>query len=244
MGLWSLIGNLIAPGIGGAIGAAVDVSSSPGPSYAGGVPDPSTSDYFDGFAEPISAYSGPSTYGSGGGRGLAIPDVPLTELQIAGPAGLVGRVVVNWLRRWAAILGPVVAETIYNEWKNRRLRGQSSAQAIQAINQSLYAQHPEARGIRVMRKRRRRMNPANTRALRRAVRRVKSFRRVVRKVHGVLPTRGGHGGSRMIHRRAYRPRRGDLYTPGPYGPEEFADQYDEVEDLGYDPEDYFQEDEE
>ena len=72
------------------------------------------------------------------------------------------------------------------------------------------------------------MNPTNVRALRRALRRVRGFKRMTRKVKG-LGLWGHRGGkTRVVYRRA---RRGDLWDV-----EDAADEFDEAEDLGY--EDY------
>ena len=88
-------------------------------------------------------------------------------------------------------------------------------------------------------KRVRRMNPTNVRALRRAVRRARSFQRVARKVERLFPRQR----SRFLMRAGPRRRRfrGDILPfehdsyANPYAAEDYADYLDEMEDLGYDP---------
>src|SRR5207249_11224543 len=104
------------------------------------------------------------------------------------------------------------------EYQKRRRSGQSGTLAKAALD----AAYP-VRG-RVSRGRRRRMNPTNVRALRRALRRVRGFKRMTRKVKG-LGLWGRRGGkTRVVYRRA---RRGDLWDV-----EDAADEFDEAEDLG------------
>lgn len=86
----------------------------------------------------------------------------------------------------------------------------------------------------------RRMNPTNVRAARRAVRRLRSFKRVTRKVNSLLMPR-------RIFVRGGRPRRGrgDILpfehdgSINPFAAEDYADYRDELEDLGYDPDVFF-----
>jgi len=100
--------------------------------------------------------------------------------------------------------------------------GQSSSSARKAVMQA----YP---GIKI----RRRMNPTNVRALRRAVRRVRSFQRTTRKVSGLFP-RGARGAAHY-HYRPRRRRRGDV---DPFYAEDMADVFDTAEDLGYEPESF------
>lgn len=89
--------------------------------------------------------------------------------------------------------------------------------------------------------RRRRLNPGNVRAARRAIRRLRAFKRVTAKVNRLLTPRKVFLGHR--HRRR---QRGDILPFGhdrsinPYAAEDWADYADEMEDLGYDPESFFQ----
>lgn len=84
----------------------------------------------------------------------------------------------------------------------------------------------------------RRMNPTNVRALRRAVRRARSFQRVARKVERLFPRQRSRFLMRAPRRRRYR---GDILPfehdgrINPYAAEDYADYLDEMEDLGYDP---------
>ena len=87
-------------------------------------------------------------------------------------------------------------------------------------------------------KRTRRMNPTNVRALRRAVRRARAFQRVSRKVERLFPRRRG---PRMLMAPRRRRVRGDILpfehdgSINAYAAEDWADYVDEMEDLGYDP---------
>src|SRR2546428_13309824 len=100
-----------------------------------------------------------------------------------GPTGLVGRlpspeyVVPKWVIRLAE--GAAIGGAIYEAYVHFRGTGANhkSAKRMALI----------ANGIRP---RRRRMRATNLRALRRAVRRLRGFRRAASKVHGVLGTRG------------------------------------------------------
>lgn len=94
--------------------------------------------------------------------------------------------------------------------------------------------------------RRRRINPTNIRALRRAARRIRSFQRATRKVARLV------GGGRRVHVHALPRRRrtwrGDILpfehngAINPYAAEDYADYLDEAEDLGFDPR-FFQDEE-
>lgn len=89
--------------------------------------------------------------------------------------------------------------------------------------------------------RRRRLNPGNVRAARRAIRRLRAFKRVTAKVNRLLTPRKVFLGHR--HRRR---QRGDILpfehdrSINPYAAEDWADYVDEMEDLGFDPESFFQ----
>ncbi len=140
--------------------------------------------------------------------------------------GTIPRTLLKWLQKYAIIYGPAVASAVWEEFQKRRRGGQTTALAKASIDQA----YPEIH-TRILRGRRRRMNPANIRALRRALRRVRSFKRVTRKVKGLGLTHRGGGGH--YYRRRPR-RRGDLWDV-----EDAADEIDEAEDLGYDGEDFF-----
>jgi len=94
-------------------------------------------------------------------------------------------------------------------------------------------------GEEVLVARRRRINPTNIRALRRAARRIRSFQRATRKVARLV------GGGRRVHVHALPRRRrtwrGDILpfehdgAINPYAAEDYADYLDEAEDLGFDP---------
>lgn len=90
--------------------------------------------------------------------------------------------------------------------------------------------------------RRRRLNPGNVRAARRAIRRLRAFKRVTAKVNRLLTPRRVFFGAHRHRRR----QRGDILpfehdrSINPYAAEDWADYADEMEDLGYDPESFFQ----
>jgi len=157
---------------------------------------------------------------------------PISGMDIAIPMGegSIPRTLLQWLKRIAIAYGPSVASAVWVEYQKRRRSGQSGTLAKAALD----AAYP-VRG-RISRGRRRRMNPANIRALRRAIRRVRGFKRTARKVRGLglWGHRGGGGKTRVVYRRA---RRGDLYDV-----EDAADEYDEAEDFDM-PEGFFRDDE-
>lgn len=86
----------------------------------------------------------------------------------------------------------------------------------------------------------RRLNPANVRAARRAIRRLRAFKRVTAKVNRLLTPR-----KVFLEHRHRRRKRGDIlpfehdHSINPYAAEDWADYADELEDLGYDPERFF-----
>lgn len=193
----------------------VESLSAPAPSGPSYAPYPRT-------AAPMSASF--AAYAAPVDSQLALP----TQMQPW--AAQIPKTLLQWLMRFAVIYGPPVAQAVWTEFQKRRRAGQSTALAKAAIEEA----YPNVRGVRIQRKMRRRMNPTNIRALRRAVRRVRSFKRVSGKVRGVLPSRRG-GAVRHVP-TGYRHRRGDLWHV-----EDMADQYDEAEDLGYE---FFREDDE
>lgn len=127
----------------------------------------------------------------------------------------------RWARRILQQYGPVIGFAIVNEAQRNREKGLTVYDSHRA------AEYTHAGTVTTTR---RRMNPANIRALRRAVRRVRSARRVMSKVRGVFPSRAGGRGHSHYHRHPRR--RGDV---DPFFVEDRADVYDEAEDLGYDP---------
>src|SRR5437899_2893968 len=151
---------------------------------------------------------------------------PISGMDLAIPMGegSIPKTLLQWLKRIAVAYGPTVASAVWIEYQKRRRSGQSGTLAKAALD----AAYP-VRG-RISRGRRRRMNPANIRALRRAIRRIRGFKRATRKVRG-LGLWGHRGGkTKVVYRRA---RRGDLYAV-----EDAADEYDEDEDYDM-PEGFF-----
>lgn len=179
--------------------------------------------FLGGVTQVATAVKGISTL-----LGPGAPPAPTTTTAIVGPVSpgpitTTGRAPVGWPQWIVRILityGPSIAEAIWAEYQKRRRAGQSHQVAQVAAASAVPGAIHVARG-------RRRMNPTNVRALRRAIRRVRSFRRISGKVNRLLPRRPAR--SRVIYRRG---RRGDL---SPFFVEDFADIHDEAEDLGYDP---------
>jgi len=146
-----------------------------------------------------------------------------------GPTGLVARlpspeyVVPKWVIRLAE--GAAIGGAIYEAYAHFRSTGANhkSAKRMALI----------ANGIRP---RRRRMRATNLRALKRAVRRLRGFRRAASKVHGVLGSRRGgtYYSPRRRRRRMYR--RGDISPFMVEDYEDFEDAADELEEDGYDAE--------
>lgn len=146
--------------------------------------------------------------------------IPPQTITLPGGAGTVSW--PRWLLTAVRVYGPEVGQAIFRAYQQRVRAGQSTSSARAAV----LAAYP---GIRISR----RMNPTNVRALRRAIRRVRSFQRATGKVNRLLPRRGG--GARVVHVPSgyrHRRRRGDL---DPFYAEDLADYYDTAEDLGYDP---------
>ena len=216
----SIGGTRPAPGEVSAFGFAGPGQGSP-PSLAAGMGDSALPEgplevppiYRTNFIADTALYSGEeaslSTVGPISGMDLAIP--------LGAPT--VPRTLLQWLKRIAIAYGPSVAQAVWLEYQKRRRAGQSGTLAKAVLSDAYPIKGRISTG------RRRRMNPANVRALRRALRRVRGFKRVTRKVKG-LGLWGHRGGKvKTIYRRA---RRGDLWDV-----EDAADEYDEAEDLGY-----------
>ncbi len=164
------------------------------------------------------------------GSGTGTPSGAASSLALTGAYGSIPRTLLNWLKKFAILYGPAVAEAVWIEFQKRRRAGQTTTLAKASIEQS----YPEIHTVRIQRGRRRRMNPANIRALRRATRRIRSFKRVARKVKGLGVS---HRSARPYYMPRHRRRRGDLWDV-----EDEADELDEAEDLGY-PDAFFDEDE-
>ena len=159
-----------------------------------------------------------SITGIGGGGGMA------GGMSGAGPDP--SSVVPKWIFRLAE--GAAVAGAIYEAYIHFRGTG--------ANHRSAKRMALLANGIRP---RHRRMRATNLRALRRAVRRLRGFRRAAGKVHGVLGSRrGGSYAPRRRRRRLYR--RGDVSPFMIEDYEDVEDAADELEEDGYDA-DRFQE---
>lgn len=162
--------------------------------------------YSDGMVTPASVFT---PYGGATGMSAAI-----SSLQ-GGALATIPKTLLQWLRRFAIVYGPAVADAVWQEFQKRRRAGQTTALAKAAIEDA----YPDIKRVRVYKGRRRRMNPTNIRALRRATRRIRSFKRVTRKVRGL--------GLFGVRRHARPRRRGDLWDI-----EDLADMEDEAEDLG------------
>src|SRR5947208_1953250 len=208
---------------------APDVSSFGGSDYSAytgrDIPTPMFTPFIpmsSGFQDPFDPAQQPYIFS---GEEASLSTVgPISGMDLAIPMGegSIPKTLLQWLKRIALAYGPSVASAVWVEYQKRRRSGQSGTLAKAALD----AAYP-VRG-RVSRGRRRRMNPTNVRALRRALRRVRGFKRMTRKVKG-LGLWGRRGGkTRVVYRRA---RRGDLWDV-----EDAADEFDEAEDLGY--EDY------
>jgi len=221
------VGNFIGTISG--TGPAPDVSSFGGSDYSAytgrDIPTPMFTPFIpmsSGFQDPFDPAQQPYIFS---GEEASLSTVgPISGMDLAIPMGegSIPKTLLQWLKRIALAYGPSVASAVWVEYQKRRRSGQSGTLAKAALD----AAYP-VRG-RVSRGRRRRMNPTNVRALRRALRRVRGFKRMTRKVKG-LGLWGRRGGkTRVVYRRA---RRGDLWDV-----EDAADEFDEAEDLGY--EDY------
>ena len=230
LNLASRVGNFIGTisGTRPAPGAAFDavLTDSSYSAYTGrDIPTPMFTPFVpmsSGFQDPFDPAQQPYIFS---GEEASLSTVgPISGMDLAIPMGegSIPKTLLQWLKRIALAYGPSVASAVWLEYQKRRRSGQSGTLAKAALD----AAYP-VRG-RVSRGRRRRMNPTNVRALRRALRRVRGFKRMTRKVKG-LGLWGRRGGrTRVVYRRA---RRGDLWDV-----EDAADEFDEAEDLGY--EDY------
>ena len=227
LNLASRVGNFIGTISG--TRPAPDVSSFGGSDYSAytgrDIPTPMFTPFIpmsSGFQDPFDPAQQPYIFS---GEEASLSTVgPISGMDLAIPMGegSIPKTLLQWLKRIALAYGPSVASAVWLEYQKRRRSGQSGTLAKAALD----AAYP-VRG-RVSRGRRRRMNPTNVRALRRALRRVRGFKRMTRKVKG-LGLWGRRGGrTRVVYRRA---RRGDLWDV-----EDAADEFDEAEDLGY--EDY------
>lgn len=114
------------------------------------------------------------------------------------------------------VAGTMAVRSIYGEYIRLRRSGLSHRQARRMALL--------AHGIAL---RRRRMRPTNVHALRRAVRRVRGFKRIARKV-GALSVSGRGGRLFAARRHRFRGRRGDIDI---FEAEDLADLRDEAEDF-------------
>lgn len=143
--------------------------------------------------------------------GAIVPRIPAPVLRGGVRAAV-------WVARIIKRYGIVIAQAVWDAYQQYRIQGVEDKTAKHLAKQ----QH----GVTDVG--RRRINPTNVKALRRAIRRVRSFHRISRKVERLLPRRPG----RAARRPWARGRRGDVE---PFYAEDQADVYDEAEDLGYDP---------
>jgi hypothetical protein len=177
--------------------------------FGGGYPDPSV------VAAGVPVISdGMMSYSTAGP--ISPFDVGLPGLTGGGLVGKIAgieQVVPGWVMKLAA--GAGIATAIYEEYKRWRAAGANHKTAKRRAHARFGLHH-----------KRRRMRATNIHALRRAEHRLHAFQRIVRKVHGVLPHRGGGSAPHSRHRR--RPRRGDLYFP-----EEFDEMIEELMDAGH-----------
>jgi len=214
LGILGAIGSIVQTGLSSAVSSAF----APGGVFGGGgffPTAPSTSMTYT----PTAGYTLPAPLPPGG------PAIPVAGNGVNWP---------KWLMNLLLDYGPAIGQAMYDEYQKRRRSGQTAAQARTAITSSYPALPGWSHyGIRT---RRRRMNPANVKALRRAVRRVRGFRKLTRKVRGVFPQRQWVAAPRR--RRRYR---GDILpfehdgAINPYAAEDLADYIDDAEDLGVDP---------
>lgn len=213
------------PFVGGDVGTA-----QPIPDGASGPLDVISAGQLPSFPQPDVSML-PADAGTGGGFNLPalvsgigniIQNIPRT-IQTALPAAVGGAVVGAGALLASRVLpkvllGTTIGASIFELYRRLRGVGHSHKRARRIALQ--------AHGIIL---RRRRMRPTNIHALRRAVRRVRGFRRIVAKVRGVMGTTRLHGGWRPHYRR--RGRRGDL---NPFMVEDRLDRMDEWEDEGGD----------
>jgi hypothetical protein len=169
------------------------------------------------------AFAGGGAPSSGAPSGPQYDQIPGYRYPQAGgvqaslPIGPAVRAGAAWIARIASKYGPVIANIVWETYQELTASGaESSAARREAMKRG---------GVKL----RRRMNPTNIRALRRAVRRARSFQRVSGKVQRLFPRRRVRG---HTHYHRHPRRRGDL---SPFYAEDVADVYDEWEDFGYDP---------
>lgn len=219
------IGSLIGSFFTGAVQQGVTSAFAPGGIFGGGGFFPTGG----GVSYTPTAASAPA---------LPAPPSSSTAITITGQHPIVqaGQRFPRWLWRILVDYGPAVADAVWGEFQRRRRGGASTTEARRAVA-SAYPNLPGSyfygRGGG-----RRRINPANVKALRRAVRRVRSFRKLSTKVRGVFPSRSSTWAPRRRRRRVYA--RGDLDPM--YRAEDVADLYDEAEDLGFEPGPFREED--
>src|SRR5438876_7355479 len=142
--------------------------------FGGGYPPAGTAatgDYtFGGISnDPKSMYDDPfASVGVGGGTGMVAAMDVATGSQLALPGQQrLPKTFLTWVKRVLVLYGPQMAQAVVNELAQRRQRGQNIEDAIEQMSARL----PRLKTTRVTTGRRRRMNPTNVRALRRAVRR-------------------------------------------------------------------------
>jgi len=157
-------------------------------------------------------------FGSGGGRGLG--GVSTMSIMPYGDGGAMPIVksVLKWLRSLAFRFGADIAQGAWQQIQDLVAQGHSETTAMEIIRDDY-----RSGGQRAPTGKRRRMNPYNRRALRRAIRRVRSARRGLSKIRG-LNRPVIHVGRPRRHRRT----RGDLPL---YAAEDANDYQDELEDL-------------
>lgn len=176
-----------------------------------------------------SAFQPGGIFGGGGFTPTSQPTLPAPPSGVPTVAGATvtptGGVTtaLSWAARMLRRYGPIIGQIIIDVAQQRQLEGLEEREA-QTLAERQYG-----------RRKRRRMNVTNVRAARRAVRRLRGFKRVSRKVNRLL-------GSRVVvrsgapRRRRYR---GDIlpfeHNGGinPFAAEDYADYADELEDLGY-----------
>lgn len=210
--------SVLAPNLFGGGGGGGTAPNTGSPAASAIVPYATDSDPYPTSQSSMSAGFTPNTFGMTQNPASSL--VPFGGGLRALPA--IESIVPRWLLRAAG--SAAIVSAIVEEY--RRLRGSGHRHRTAR-------RHALARaGIHV---RHRRMRVTNLRALRRATRRLRGFQRAVRKVHGVLPHRG-HG-KKVVYRYRAAPRRGDLAL---YEPEDYLTAYEEVEDMGGDPEAFFE----
>jgi len=150
---------------------------------------------------------------------LASYAAPGTAITIPPQTRMLARRAGQWALRMIRQYGPIIGYAIVNDAQQRQQQGLAVRDSHEA------AEYTHAGTVT---RKGRRMNPTNIRALRRAVRRVRSFQKTTRKVRGLFPA--GRAAHRVRH--YVRHRRGDV---DPFAAEDAADYYDTVEDLGYEP---------